>query len=173
MPLAKLMPIRIGLAPVAFDSGSTLGSSTRTIETWRLVLVAVSVKVRLTVLPGSMFDTSRSKPALGASVEGAAVPAVVVSDSALAIDAASWSTCVCACTSVVSRSVRSAAICPDLNELDAIMSIDEPFASLHEIVPTEDLVGSACHCEFADSVPCELKVSCEACRPTSSTPLDV
>ena len=101
------------------------------------------------------------------------MPAVVVSDSALAIDAANWSSWVCACTSVVSRSVRSAAIWPDLNELVAIMSIDAPFASLHEIVPAEDLVGSAFHCEAAFSVPCELKLSCEACRPTSSTPLEV
>src|SRR6195256_59546 len=125
------------------------------------------------VLPGNTFDRSRSKPAFGASAAGAAVPAVVVSDSALAIAAANWSTCVCACTSVVSRSVRSAAIWPDLNEFDAIMSIDEPFASLHEIVPAEDWAGLAFHCEFAVSVPCELKDSCEACKPTSSTPLDV
>ena len=98
---------------------------------------------------------------------------MVVSDSALAIDAASWSTWACAWTSVLSRSVISAAICPELIELLAIMSIEAPFASLHEIVPAEDWAGLAFHCEFAFSVPCELKLSVEACRPTSSTPLVV
>ncbi len=41
------------------------------------------------VLPGNTFDRSRSNPALGASVAGAAVPTVVLSDSALDIEAAS------------------------------------------------------------------------------------
>ena len=42
------------------------------------------------VLPGCMFDRSSEKPACDPAVT--AVPPVVVSDSALDIEAASWST---------------------------------------------------------------------------------
>ncbi len=71
------------------------------------------------VLPGAMFDVSTLKPAGGPAT---AVPAVVLSDTALDIDAASWSTWVCACTKVWSRNFRSAAIWPELIALFATMS---------------------------------------------------
>ena len=63
------------------------------------------------MLPGSTFDVSTSKPAGGPAT---AVPAVVTSDSDEASVAAIWSTWVCACTSVWSRSFRSAAIWPEV-----------------------------------------------------------
>ena len=70
-----------------------------------------------------------------------AVPAVVWSDSELDSVAASWSTWVCACTRVWSRSFRSAAICPELIALVATMSIVAPFGSWIVSEPTPDLVG--------------------------------
>jgi len=45
--------------------------------------------VKLTVLAGNTLERLRSKPAFGANVAGAAVPAVVLSDNALDIEAAS------------------------------------------------------------------------------------
>ena len=70
------------------------------------------------------------------------LPAVVLSDSALDIVAASWSIWVCACTSVWSRSLRSAAIWPDETTLLATTSICEPFGNLRLSAPTPDLLGS-------------------------------
>src|SRR4051812_29631620 len=116
---------------------------------------------------------SRSNPALGARAAGAAGPGVVFSGNALAIQAARWSICVCAWTKILSRNVTSAAICPEVIELVAIISREPPLANLIEIVPVRDLVGLASHCEAAFSVPCELKIRVEAWDPTSSTPLGV
>ena len=59
-----------------------------------------------------------------------AVPAVVTSESEDASVAAIWSTWVCACGSVWSRSLMSAAIWPELRTLLATTSIAAPFGSL-------------------------------------------
>ena len=70
------------------------------------------------------------------------LPAVVLSDNALDIVAASWSIWFCACTSVWSRSFRSAAIWPEETTLLATTSTDDPFGSLMLNAPTPDLAGS-------------------------------
>ena len=92
----------------------------------------------MTELPGCAPDISTAKPDGGPAI---AVPAVVLSDNALAIDAASWSTWVCACTRVWSRSLRSAAIWPEETALLATTSIEEPFGMLMLKAPTPDLAG--------------------------------
>ena len=119
MPPDKLTPIIFGLAFGAFGSGNAVGSVTLTIVICCLALVPVLVRVRLMVLPGCMFDVLTAKPA-GDPAMG--VAAVVWSDNALDIVAASWSIWVCACTRVWSRNVRSAAIWPELIDLLATMS---------------------------------------------------
>ena len=86
----------------------------------------------------------------------------------LASAAASWSTWACAVTSVLSRSFRSAASCPDEIALLAIMSKLPPFGSLTVMVPAPDSAGLLFHCEVAFSVPCELKSSCDAWPPPTS-----
>ena len=92
------------------------------------------------MLPGSTFEVLTLKPAAGAVT---AVPAVVLSDSEHDSVAASWSTWVCACTSVWSRSFRSAAIWPEETTLLATTSIEAPFGSLMLSAPTPDWAGLA------------------------------
>ena len=92
------------------------------------------------VLPGNTFDVLTAMPAGGPVT---AVPAVVISDNDEASVAAIWSTWVCACTSVWSRSFRSAAIWPELSTLLATTSIEAPFGSLMLSEPTPFCAGLA------------------------------
>ncbi len=117
------------------------------------------------MLPGTTLDVSTLKPAGGPAT---AVPAVVWSESELESVAASWSTWVCACTRVWSRSFRSAAICPELNALVATRSVVAPFGSWIVSEPTPDLVGSVLYSEVADSAPGELKDIVDARLPPTS-----
>src|SRR6202012_5061559 len=103
---------------------------------------------------------STEKPFCGP--DETAVPAVVVSDNELDKVAAIWSTCAWACTSVLSRNCRSAAIWPDRIALLAIISILAPLPICRVMVPTPDLVGSLFHCALAPSAPFGLKVNCDA-----------
>jgi hypothetical protein len=105
------------------------------------------------VLPGSTFEVSTEKPAGGPVT---AVPAVLTSESEDASVAAIWSTWVCACTSVWSRSLMSAAIWPEEKTLLATASIDAPFGSLMLSEPTPFCAGLALYCEVAVSAPCEV-----------------
>src|SRR5260364_107292 len=113
------------------------------------------------VLPASSPVVETSKPAGGPAT---AVPAVVLSDSAEAMVAASWSTWVCACTRVWSRSLRSAAIWPEFRRLLDTTSSETPFESLMLSCPTPLLVGLLLYCDVASSVPGEEKVNCELRR---------
>src|SRR5579859_1529934 len=80
-----------------------------------------------------MFEVLTEKPAGGPVI---AVPAVVTSESEDESVAAIWSTWVCACTSVWSRSLMSAAIWPEDMTLLATASMEAPFGSLIASEPT-------------------------------------
>ncbi len=123
--------------------------------------------MKLIVLPGRLLAVLTLNPAGGPVI---AVPGVVTSDSEDAIVAASWSTWVCACTRVWSRSFRSAAIWPELRTL-ADASIKAPFGSLMPNVPTPFWAGLALYREVAVSAPGELNVKDDASPcPTSWMP---
>ena len=89
------------------------------------------------MLPANSPEVLTPKP------PATAVPAVVTSESEDASVAAIWSTWVCACTSVWSRSFRSAAIWPEESALLATRSMAAPFGSLSASVPTPFCAGLA------------------------------